>query len=163
MNIMKFYCVVSLKAVSALLLMLILLMMIKAIRTLALLGASACFLECHLKLLRSIITLGTSIAFHILLLGLASCHIFYILLAWAIFYYLRELVTLAITNRRATLTWTSWAISKCLIRYFLDIFSRVAWYHSSLASSRLLLCWLLWRVGSVSKGLICSLSLAIYL
>ena len=81
--------------------------MIKAIRTLALLGASARFLECHLKLLRSIVPLGTSIAFHILLLRLASCHIFYILLARSILNYLRELVTLAITDRRATLTWAS--------------------------------------------------------
>ena len=138
-------------------------MMIKAIRTLALLGATARFLECHLKLLRSAISLRTSIALHILLLYLASCHIFYILLAWAVLSYLRELVTLTISDRRATLTWTSWAVPKSLIRYFLDIFSRVGRYRSSLASSRLLLCWLLWWVRSLSKGLVCSLSFAAYL
>ena len=138
-------------------------MMIKAIRTLALLRATACFLECHLKLLRSAIPLRTSIALHILLLRLASCHIFYILLAWAILDYLRELVTLTISDWWATLTWACRAVSESLIRHFLDIFSRVGRYHSSLASSRLLLCWLLWWIRSVSKGLICSLSFAAYL
>ena len=138
-------------------------MMIEAIRTLALLGATACFLECHLELMRSAFPLRASIALNIMLLRMSSCHIFNILLAWAILDYLRELVTLAITYGRASLSWACRAVSKSLILHFLDIFSRVGRYHSSLASSWLLSCWLLGWVRSISKGLILSLCFAIYL
>ena len=138
-------------------------MMIKAIWTLALLGATARFLECHLKLMRSIVTLRAPIALYILLLRLTSCHIFNILLTRAILYYLWELVPLTVSDRRASLSWACWAIPKSLILHFLDIFSRVGRYHSSLASSWLFLCWLFGWVRSISKGLICSLCLTIYL
>ena len=138
-------------------------MVIKAIWTLALLGASARFLECDLKLLRSIVPLRAPIALYIMLLRLTSCYIFNILLTWTILYYLWELVPLAVFDRRASLSWACWAVPKSLILHFLDIFSRVCRYHSSLASSWLFLCWLLGWVRSISKGLICSLCITIYL
>ena len=69
--------------------MLILWVVIKTIRSLALLGgAAACLLERHLKLMWSTVPLGTPIALLVLLrflfLRIPSRHIFNILLAGAI-------------------------------------------------------------------------------
>ena len=151
--------------------MLILWVVIKTIRTFALLGgAAACLLECHLKLMWSAVPLGTSIALLVLrflFLRIPSRHIFNILLAWAILAdYLRELVALVVTDGWTCLSWAGRSVPQCLIWHFLDIFSRVSRHHhcSSLASCRwwLLLRWLLGRVRSVSEGLIRSRCFVIY-